>query len=239
MICKLTKQEGKPVNAHIIPESFFEIDSNEKGITKILTNNSDTYPKRAPKGVYDKTIITEEGERILSKWDDYASSIFLKETEKYDKIHYESKHIAYQLKSYNYSLLKLFALSVLWRASVSSHYFYRRINLGPHEEPIRQALLNNTPNDTDWYSVSFAVWSDRDKNPGLMDPYKTRFGGLNYYILYFSRYIMYIKIDKRNAVDNMKSIQLMEDTPLLIVTRELEKSKEYPIMINMARMHAK
>jgi hypothetical protein len=46
MICKLTKQEGKPVDAHIIPESFFEIDPNEKGVTQILKNNSDTYPKR-------------------------------------------------------------------------------------------------------------------------------------------------------------------------------------------------
>jgi len=239
MICKLTKKEGTPIKAHIIPKCFFEIDPNEKGVTKLLSNTSYSFPKKTPNGIYDQSIVIDEGEKLFSKWDDYASNIFLKESEQYEKITHKGKEIAFQRKEYNYSLLKLFALSVLWRASVSSHYFFNKINLGPHEEPIRQALLDNTPNDTDWYSVAFAVWSDRNKSPGFMNPHKTRFNGINYYILYFSRYIMYIKIDKRIATDSMKSVQLMENSPLLLVTREFEKSKEFPIMVNLAKMHAK
>lgn len=239
MICKLTKKEGRAIKAHIIPKSFFEIDPNENGITKLLTNSRNTFPKKSPNGIYDQNILIKEGKRIFSKWDSYASDIFLNESERYEKINYKGKEIAFQRENYNYSLLKLFSLSVLWRASVSSHDFYRKIKLGPHEEPIRQALLNNTPKDTDWYSVSFAVWSDRNRSLGFMNPHKTRFNGINYYILYFSRYIMYIKIDKRVATDTMRSVQLIENSPLLLVTRELEKSKEYPIMVNMARIHEK
>jgi len=72
-----------------------------------------------------------------------------------------------------------------------------------------------------------------------MEPLKTKFDGLNYYILYFSRYIMYVKIDKRNAVDSMKTVQLMENAPLILIARELEKSKELPIIVDIARMHIK
>ena len=239
MICKLTRKEGTPIKAHIIPKCFFEIDPNEKGVTKVLTNSSNSFPKKVPIGIYDQSIVIEEGERLFSKWDDYASTIFLKESEQYEKINHKGKEIVFQRKEFDYGLLKLFALSVLWRASVSSHYFFDKIKLGPHEEPIRQALLNNTPNDADWYSVSFAVWSDRDESSGFLNPHKTRFNGINYYILYFSRYIMYIKVDQRIANDSMKSVQLMENSPLFLVTREFEKSKEFPIMVNMAKMNTK
>ena len=72
-----------------------------------------------------------------------------------------------------------------------------------------------------------------------MDPFREKYDGLNYYRFYLSRYIMYIKVDKRIAKNSMHAMQLQENKPLFIVSREFEKSKEYPIMVDMARMHAK
>jgi len=45
----------------------------------------------------------------------------------------------------DYTKFKLFQLSVLWRASVSTLPTYAQVNLGPHEEQIRQMIINRTP----------------------------------------------------------------------------------------------
>jgi len=49
------------------------------------------------------------------------------------------------LEGIEYSSFKLFALSVLWRAGVSSVKVFEQVKLGHHEEKIRIMLLNNNP----------------------------------------------------------------------------------------------
>lgn len=44
-----------------------------------------------------------------------------------------------------YRPLKLFRLSLLWRMSVSSLREFALVKLGPHEERIRQMLLQDDP----------------------------------------------------------------------------------------------
>jgi len=239
MKCKLTGNEGTPIDAHIIPYSFFEIDTEERLPTRIITNTQGQYPKRAPKGIYDRTIVTEEGERIFSPWDKYAAEVLLHKRGELQKIFINGRIAGFTLPKYNYQLLKLFALSVIWRASVSTHHFFRNVKIGVHEKPIRKMLLNNDPGPPNLYSVIFAMWSDRNRNPGMMDPFKARFDNISYYLIYLSNYIMYVKIDKQSSKGSFRSTQLLEDKPLVIIARELNQSKELPILVNMAKLHAK
>ena len=73
MKCKLTGKEGKGIRAHIIPRAFYAIDPDEKKPHRLVTNSEGHYSQNLHIGVYDSAIVTEEGERIFSKWDDYAS----------------------------------------------------------------------------------------------------------------------------------------------------------------------
>ena len=45
------------------------------------------------------------------------------------------------LSGIEYENFKLFALSILWRASVSSLSMFEQVNLGPHENSIRTMIL--------------------------------------------------------------------------------------------------
>lgn len=110
---------------------------------------------------------------------------------------------------------------------------------GPHEENIRQMLINNDPGPPDLYSVIFAAWSDRTRNPGIMDPFKSRFDNVAYYLIYLSNYIMYVKVDKQLSNNAFRSTQLAPNKPLILIAREMNQSKELPIMANMAKLHAK
>ncbi len=113
MKCKLTGIEGKAVKAHIIPKSFYSIDPKEKKPMQILTNSPGQRSERSQIGAYDKTIVTEEGERIFDPLDNYAAKLLLKNRE--DFLPIGSPPVCLLKKEYDYKLLKQFILSVLWR----------------------------------------------------------------------------------------------------------------------------
>jgi len=59
---------------------------------------------------------------------------------------------------YDYSTFKLFHLSVLFRSSISSLPTFKEVNLGAHEERIRQMLLSVDPGqDWEYPILAFAV----------------------------------------------------------------------------------
>jgi hypothetical protein len=47
----------------------------------------------------------------------------------------------FQIAGLDYDAISLFILSVLWRASISTHLFFANVDLGPRAEPIRQLLV--------------------------------------------------------------------------------------------------
>ena len=239
MKCKLTGTEGKGINAHIIPKSFYAIDPEETKPTKLITNAKGQYSKRCQIGIYDDTIVTEEGERVFSDWDNYASDLLLKGKSVFEPITNNGSKLAFQITDYDYKKLKLFFLSVLWRASVSSQHFFRNVNLGPYEAKVREALLTKDPKDTDWLAVCIARWSDSPDAAGMMDPYSTRFDGIKYYVVYLEHYIVYYKVDKQIPDETFRAIQLKPNAPLIAIARQLSKSKELKIMVNIAKTHAK
>ncbi|MET0049372.1 MAG: hypothetical protein ABW066_16470 [Sedimenticola sp.] len=238
MKCKLTGNDGSGIRAHIIPKSFYAINPEEKLPVKLITNTEGHYSQKCPVGVYDTTIVTEEGERVFTEWDHYASELLLENKAAFEPIARNGDIAGFQIPKYDYIKLKLFFLSVLWRASVSSQPFFRRVDLGPHEVTIRKALLDGDPGDSDWYAVCLAKWTDHPDGAGMMDPYRTRFFGLNYYVMYLEHYIAYIKVDKRIVSSTMRAIQLKPDSPLIAAGRELNSSKELPIMVQMVNADA-
>ena len=62
----------------------------------------------------------------------------------------------------SYTKYKLFLLSILWRASISSKSFFKRINIGEHEEVIRKMIFENDPKTYDWYPI-FVTTSAMDE----------------------------------------------------------------------------
>jgi hypothetical protein len=54
---------------------------------------------------------------------------------------------------FEYGLLKLFVLSILWRASASRLPDFSEVNLGPHQERMRRQLLDEGPGPADEYPI--------------------------------------------------------------------------------------
>lgn len=77
-------------------------------------------------------------------------------------------------KNIHYKEFKLFLLSILWKASISSRPFFKEVNLGPYEETIRQMILSGDPKDAEAFPIIILTWlndksasSDVIAQPGI------------------------------------------------------------------------
>ena len=117
-ICKLCGRQETLIKAHVIPRSFWEIDGAGPP-PRMVANIKGVFPKRIPIGVYDQTIVCESCERSFSGYDSYAAQLFLNRFNEFEAVRKANGRLTrYVFNGANYRLLKLFAIAVLWRASV-------------------------------------------------------------------------------------------------------------------------
>jgi len=73
-----------------------------------------------------------------------------------------SKYI--RVKGLDYSKFKLFLLSVLWRASISSLPVFQNVNLGKHEQILRDKLLKGDPGKSEEYPCAIFTYLHHDND---------------------------------------------------------------------------
>lgn len=129
--CKLTGKIGKAIKAHVVPRAFYELQPQEGGPCLLVSNAPKSFPKKLPVGIYDKTMVTLNGENIFKPWDDYAIRTLLKHEDAFEPFTQRGVVLGWTLPKYEYSPLKLFALSVLWRAHASTRPEFGKVQLGP------------------------------------------------------------------------------------------------------------
>jgi hypothetical protein len=243
MKCRYCCDKKKLVKAHIIPEAFFRRLRDGQDSPRMFSNKAGEYPKRAPIGVYDTQILCKDCELIFGDWDNYAQDILREEPKNSSPILNGSQVVGYQINSYNYDLLKLFFISLSWRASVSAQPFYKRINLGPYEKMAKYFIEHCDPGSENDFSVTLAKF-DHSLGKTILDPHIDRWDGVNYIRFYLGSYVAYIKTDKRKAPEPHLNFILRPNQPLIIIGRDLEKSKELPLIKKIVtvankRMHCK
>lgn len=229
MICKLCGEDRKLVKAHIIPEGFFRPLRLGSTVPELHSNTNGVFPKKSPIGVYDKNILCDKCDKYIGLWDDYAHKLLIQNFSEQFAVYERDTKVAYKINDYDYKKLKMFFISVLWRASISSQQFYQRIKIGSHEQIIKEMIINDDPGDPYDYAVSLAKFIDPEVK-GMLDPHKTKFDGINYCQFYITGFVLYIKTDKRNPPDFLKELCLKKDPPFWIILRDINNSKDGKII---------
>jgi len=137
MLCKLCKKDAQLRKSHIIPEFIYSTLYDEKHRFHEIHVDANTKNKFTQKGVRE-LLLCDNCEQYFSKFERYASLVLnsgfeLKVKKNEGLLHFEGVE---------YAQFKLFALSILWRASVSSLDFFAEVSLDSHEEIIRNMLLD-------------------------------------------------------------------------------------------------
>lgn len=147
--CRLCLQPAPLCASHVIPEFLYSDLYNDKGHMMGIHGRGKKGWKPLQKGLTEK-LLCDTCEQYLSK-------------------HFETPfHRSWVAKSLlpspwpllephvvrvDYTNIKLFHLSVLWRASVSTLGTFNDVRLGPHEDRIRQMLLARDPGPAWLYPV--------------------------------------------------------------------------------------
>lgn len=229
MKCKFCGNDKRLINTHIIPAGFYRRLQQGQGPLNLMTNRAGEYNKKSWVGVYDRTIVCGDCERIWTEWDDYAQKLLAEEPLNGQALYHGDQKIAYMVKAFEYKKLKLFFISMLWKASVSSHQFFSKISLGQFEEIAKEHISKSNPGDSEEFSVTLAKF-DHPLSKPMLNPHEDKYSDVNYFRFYLASYVAYIKVDHKPTPMPLSQLALAENKPLYIVCRDFTKSKELELM---------
>lgn len=106
----------------------------------ILSTNPKKTNRLIQKGIREK-LLCEDCEQKLSRWEMSAHELFNNGSA--TTIEQEGRLL--RLSGVDYISFRLFQLSVLWRASISTLEFFSHVSLGNHQESIRRLLISSNP----------------------------------------------------------------------------------------------
>ena len=164
MTCRLCQRDGKLSRSHIIPE-FFRDDSGlmyptgRSGTPQPFTQPIHTHAgkrfQRKQLGYWEKQhgmveyLLCDECEQKFSALENYAKTLLYGTS---NPIRLQLPLLKDSLFLADYKRLKLFQLSILWRASEAKGEFFSAVSLSEqHRERLREMLLQGNPGREDDY----------------------------------------------------------------------------------------
>ena len=185
MRCRLCTSEAKIVVSHIIPEFLYETLYDEKHRFFELSLEPGRPDKFKQIGLREP-LLCEPCEQQLSVYEGYFRHLLQSRTAV--TCVSDGEHL--RLSGLDYANIKLFQLSILWRAGVSTLPEFAQVELGPHEARIRQMLCLREPGaNSDYGCIMSAVLHEHELLQGVVVPptharvlghkaYRFVFGGL-------------------------------------------------------------
>ena len=235
MICELCGASEDLGKSHIIPESFF-VEAGSKNETLILaTNKENEFPKKRPIGEYDSEILCKSCEKIFGDWDNHGKNLLIDEYKASNSIVENGQIIGHEISHFQYPKLKLFLLSMVWRAGASKRPFFDKVKLGPHQDRLREMIVANNPGSKDKYSAQvFSFRGMPNGYPILMPIRLMSTYGINYYRFYLGELFVDIKIDSRKTPSGFGIGEIKDGHPLFIASRNIREMSEYKIFKKIA-----
>jgi hypothetical protein len=133
-----------------------------------------------------------------------------------------------ELGGIDYSLFKLFHLSILWRASVSSLGPFARVQLGPHSERIRTMLLNEDPGLPSEYQILGAIVlfpGTREVLEGVISsPTAHRYQGRRIYTFLFGGCV-WNYVEGSRPIQSLAQAALSPTGTMIMLVRDLSRIK--------------
>jgi len=144
--CALCKMEKSLCKSHIIPEFFYRNagvynDDHTFSVFTIKSDLSGEIVGDRRSGIYER-LLCSDCENYFRGLDDYAAKTFWGGT----SLAYSDSQLGATVEGLDYTRMKLFEMSLVWRISVCGRSEFKHVRLlRNHESRLRQSLLNETP----------------------------------------------------------------------------------------------
>ncbi|WP_152984602.1 hypothetical protein [Stenotrophomonas terrae] len=217
--CSLCLSEVKSlVKSHIYPRALNQREGQPASTLAVVGRN--TRPQKSPTGIYER-FLCQNCENIFNPCDTHFVNL-VRDVEIWERRldpRIEDP-LAWVIPEGVVSprLLRLFANSLLLRAHLVSHPFFRKVQLGPHYERLRTLVLTGDPGGDD----EFAVLLIRQK--GIIgqigsEPTKLKLDGVRAYWLAPPGLRVVVKADKRPFPALFREHQIRDGHPVVAIRR--------------------
>lgn len=220
MICKLCLKDKKLLKSHILPEFFYEPLYDPPHRFNILYTGAGEKNEYKQKGIYEK-LLCDDCEKLLSKYEKYASGLFC-----------DGIALKTNVTGINYQKFKIFQLSILWRAGVSTNKIFSEVNLGPHEDRIRRMILQEQPGKYYEYGcILIAILNKNKLFKQIISPKLLRICGYHCFRFVMGGCCWTYFVSNRNQLTPYKDGFMKEDGSLIIYKNNI---KEFPFIKDLA-----
>ncbi|MCB9889634.1 MAG: hypothetical protein H6836_08655 [Planctomycetes bacterium] len=215
--CRLCGARAPLVQSHIVPKSFY---GPLRLGQKLLSNTPGQRPRRSPTGEYDR-IVCAECEARFSDYDNYAYRVF--EGDLWNPVELPDSAntvAAFLLNNVKPDRLKLFAMSVLWRAHASQRSIFASVSLaGEVERELRSMILDDRAGSLDEFATILHRWVPPHTSlPRFMSPVSVRICGSDYYQLHAGLQRIYVR-PGRECAKELQPVALHVNGSLLFPGR--------------------
>lgn len=171
MICKLCLNNRPLIKkSHIIPDFMYKYlydDSHKiRMFSPYETSRGEGYIKKPSTGIYESGILCADCDNkiIGDNYENYVSIVFyggnlqVNEDPIFETFTDVDGISFTTYKNISYKKYKLFLLSILRRASISTNPFFNSISLGLHSEILRKMVFEGEPGNIDDYAIAFLTY---------------------------------------------------------------------------------
>ena len=132
---------------------------------------------------------------------------------------------AWILRGFDYTIFKLFHLSILWRCSVSKLELHRDVQLGFHEKRIAQLLLEMDAGEDREYLIAGQLLTSEDgiAHGFIVPPVLRKLEGLDVYMMAYGG-CEWILCISRHPNATLREYGLRRNGTLVLVREELQDS---------------
>jgi hypothetical protein len=235
-ICRLCGKDGELVDSHIIPKAFHrDLKGGSDGAPIIIGTNPLAFPKRNPGGIYEEDLLCRPCEERFGPWDDYGAQCLIQNYARdVQPLNFNGEELAYKFPTWDEERLRMFALSLLWRAAVTTNETFSAVTLGPHLARLTERILAGDPGSADDFSVMLVRWSTMATHESLrkiqMSPYPVKLLGINEVKMFMGGFVIHVKVDKRPYPKPFDELILRPGRPVYMCKRELERSQDIQAM---------
>lgn len=225
--CRLClKQKALIKKSHIIPEFMYQelFDEDHKLRSFSIKGLKKVKPivNKPSSGEYEGGLLCADCDNVvIGQYEDYVSKVLYSG----DKLpvgmawntrffrRYNSVEVFSMISNIDYDKLKLFVLSILWRASITTRDFFSAVNLGKHEEIIRKMIIDGQPGTDEDYPMMFSSWRKEKTTPNdiILPPIKSKKDGNFRYILPINGLLIDIYFSFDAMPEKYKGLRLKTD----------------------------
>jgi hypothetical protein len=154
---------------------------------------------------YDKSVLCADCDNvILGRLEDYAHEVLYKGSPGIVVLRGKTADgISHRtIQGLNYKKIKLFFLSILWRAHISKNVFFSKIDLGNDAETLRKILFENLDVDESDYKVAKAGlrFNENDLVKIVINPRLIETEGMRFCVFVINGFVYFFNLTKQNIM---------------------------------------